>query len=143
VRPALRADLANRTGVDLVNVTDAMLDSFFTNRGLRVQWLYNYQPLDVTPGVATDYPDTLEMIMYPAGTFVMLTNDVIRLDAVYDSTGLSTNTYTALFAEEGIALANVCHDPRRISIDFAVTGLTADAVINRDFGESTVAYTAP
>lgn len=143
VRPALRADLANRTGVDLVNVTDAMLDTYFSNRGIRVQWLYNYQALDVTPGVATDYPETLEMIMYPAGTFVMLTDDVIRLDAVYDSTGLSTNTYTALFAEEGVALANVCHDPRRISIAFAVTGLTAAAVINRDFGESTVAYTAP
>ena len=140
VRPALRADLANRTGVDLVNVTDAMLDSFFTNRGLRVQWLYNYQSLSTTPGVATDYPDTLEMIMYPAGTFVMLTDDVIRLDAVYDSTGLSTNTYTALFAEEGVALANVCHDPRRLSIAFSVTGLTAAAIINQDFGEAPPAY---
>jgi hypothetical protein len=140
VRPALRADLANRTGVDLINVTDAMLDSFFSNRGLRVQWLYNYQPLSVTPGVATDYPDTLEMIMYPAGTFVMLTDDVIRLDAVYDSTGLSTNTYTALFAEEGIALANVCHDPRRLSITFSVTGLTAAALINQDFGAAPPEY---
>lgn len=140
VRPALRADLANRTGVDMVNITDGMLDSYFTNRGLRVQWLYNYQALDVTPGVATDYPDTLEMIMYPAGTFVMLTDDVIRLDAVYDSVGLSTNTYTAIFVEEGIALANVCHDPRRLSIDFAVTGLTAAALINQDFGEAPPAY---
>lgn len=141
VRPALRADLANRTGVELTNVTDAMLDAHFAARGLRVQWLYNYQPLDVTTsGVATDYPDTLETIMYPAGTFVMLTDDVIRLDAVYDSTGLSTNTYTALFAEEGVALANVCHDARRISFDFAVTGLTAAAIINQDFGEAPPAY---
>ncbi len=141
VRPALRADLANRTGVDMTNVTDGMLDAHFTNRGMRVQWLYNYQPLDVdTNGVATDYPDTLEMIMYPAGTFVMLTDDVIRLDAVYDSVGLSTNTYTAIFAEEGVALANVCHDPRRLSIDFAVTGLTAAAIINQDFGEAPPEY---
>jgi hypothetical protein len=144
VRPALRADLANRTGVDLVNVSDSTLDSYFANRGLRVQWLYNYQPLDVdTNGIATDYPDTLETIMYPAGTFVMLTDDVIRLDAVYDSTGLETNTYTALFAEEGVALANVCHDPRRLSIDFAVTGLTAAALINQDFGEEPPAVEAP
>lgn len=136
VRPALRADLANRTGVELTNVTDAMLDSHFSNRGIRVQWLYNYQPLALTAGIATDYPDTLETIMYPAGTFVMLTDDVIRLDAVYDSVGLSTNTYTAIFAEEGVALANVCHDPRRLSIDLAVTGLTAAALINQDFGEA-------
>lgn len=144
VRPALRADLANRTGVDLTNVTDAMLDAHFTNRGMRVQWLYNYQSIAVTGDtVATDYPDTLEAIMYPAGTFVMLTDDVIRLDAVYDSVGLSTNTYTAIFVEEGVALANVCHDPRRISIAFDVTGLTAAAIINRDFGVAGVAYTAP
>lgn len=140
VRPALRADLANRTGVELTNVTDAMLDSHFTNRGIRVQWLYNYQPLSVVPGIATDYPDTLETIMYPAGTFVMLTTDVIRLDAIYDSVGLSTNTYTAIFVEEGIALANVCHDPRRLSFEFDVTGLTAAAIINQDFGEAPPAY---
>lgn len=141
VRPALRADLANRTGVELTNVTDAMLDAHFTNRGMRVQWLYNYQSIAVTGDtVATDYPDTLEAIMYPAGTFVMLTTDVIRLDAVYDSVGLSTNTYTAIFVEEGVALANVCHDPRRISIDFSVTGLTAAAIINQDFGEAPPAY---
>lgn len=144
VRPALRADLANRTGVELTNVTDQMLDSHFASRGIRVQWLYNYQSLDVdTAGVAVDYPDTLETIMYPAGTFVMLTDDVIRLDAVYDSVGLSTNTYTAVFAEEGVALANVCHDPRRISFDFAVTGLTASAIINQDFGEPAPAYVEP
>lgn len=137
VRPALRADLSNRTGVDLVNVTNEMLDSFFTNRGIRVQWLYNYQPLDVdTNGVATDYPTTLETIMYPAGTFVKLTNDVIRLDAVYDSVGLSTNTYTAMFAEEGVALANVCNEPRRISIDLCVSGRTGAADISACFGQA-------
>lgn len=137
VRPALRADLANRTGVELTNVTDQMLDAHFASRGIRVQWLYNYQPLDVTTaGIAVDYPDTIETIMYPAGTFVQLTDDVIRLDAVYDSTGLSTNTYTALFAEEGVALANVCHTPRRLSLDFSVSGLTAAANINQDFGEA-------
>lgn len=141
VRAALRADLANRTGVDLTNVTDAMLDAHFAARGIRVQWLYNYQPLDVTTaGIAVDYPDTIETIMYPAGTFVMLTDDVIRLDAVYDSTGLSTNTYTALFAEEGVALANVCNTPRRLSLGFEVTGLTADAIINQDFGAAPPAY---
>jgi hypothetical protein len=137
VRPALRADLSNRTGVDLTNVTDGMLDAHFANRGLRVQWLYNYQQLDVdTAGIATDYPTTLETIMYPAGTFVMLTDDVIRLDAVYDSVGLSTNTYTAMFAEEGIALANVCHDPRRISFDLCVSGNTAAAIIEQCFGQA-------
>jgi len=147
VRAALRADLANRTGVELTNVTDQMLDQHFAVRGLRVQFLYNYQPLTVRTGAgtegdpyvsvpATDYPDTIQTIMYPAGTFVKLSTDVINLDAVYDSTGLSTNTYTALFAEEGIALANTCFEARRISIPFSVSGLTGAANINQDFGQA-------
>jgi hypothetical protein len=141
-RAAIRADLSNRTGVELTNVTDQMIDAHFATRGLRVQFIYNYQELDVTTaGVATDYPDTVETIMYPAGTFVNLTKDVISLEAIYDSTGLETNTYTAMFAEEGMALANVCHDPRRLSIPFQVTGLTAAAIINQDLGEAPPAYT--
>lgn len=144
VRPALRADLANRNGVELTNVTDQMIDAHFTNRQIRVQWLYNYQPLDVeTDGIATRYPSTLETIMYPAGTFVKLGLDVITLDAVYDSTGLETNTYTAMFAEEGVALANVCHEPRRLSIPFSVTGLTAAPIINQNWGEEPPIYVEP
>lgn len=138
VRAAIRADYANRTGVDLVNVTDAMIDSYFATRGLSVQFVYNYQELTIAaePGVATDYPNTIDVLMYPSGTFVKLTKDVIRLDAVYDSVGLGTNTYTALFAEEGVALANICHTPRRLTIPFNVSGLTAAAFINQDFGEA-------
>lgn len=139
MRAAIRADLANRTGVEMTNVTDQMIDAHFGTRGLRVQFIYNYQELDVdTNGIATDYPTTVEMIMYPAGTFVMLTNDVIRLDAIYDSVGLETNTYTAMFAEEGIALANVCNEPRRLSIDFCVSGRTGAADISQCFGQAAV-----
>jgi hypothetical protein len=136
VRAAIRADFSNRTGVELTNVTDQMIDAHFATRGLRVQFVYNFQPLTIAaePGVATDYPTTIDVLMYPAGTFVKLTKDVIRLDAVYDSVGLGTNTYTALFAEEGVALANICHTPRRLTIPFNVSGLTAAAFINQHFG---------
>jgi hypothetical protein len=136
VRAAIRADFANRTGVELTNVTDQMIDAHFATRGLRVQFVYNFQELVIAaePAVATDYPTSIDVLMYPAGTFVKLTKDVIRLDAVYDSVGLGTNTYTALFAEEGVALANICHTPRRLTIPFNVSGLTAAAFINQHFG---------
>ena len=49
---------------------------------------------------------------------------------------------TAMFAEEGTALANVCHTPRRLSIPFDVTGLTAAAIINQDLGSAPPAYPA-
>lgn len=133
IRPALRADLANRTGVELTNVTDAQLNAHFTNRGLRVQFVYNYQPLTLTSNVAADYPSTLEALIYPAGTFTKLTDDVISLSTVYDSTNLKVNAYTALFFEEGVALANTCWAPRRISLPLSVSGLTAAANINQDW----------
>lgn len=133
VRPVLRADLANRTGVDLTNVTDSTLDAHFATRGLRVQFIYNYQPLTLTGGIAQDYPSTLEALIYPAGTFTKLTDDVISLSTVYDSTNLKQNAYTALFFEEGVALANTCWTPRRISLPLALSGLTAAANINQDW----------
>lgn len=133
IRPALRADLANRTGVDLTNVSDSTLDAHFATRGLRVQFVYNYQPLTITSGVAQDYPATIEALVYPAGTFTKLTDDVISLSTVYDSTNLKKNAYTALFFEEGVALANTCWTPRRISLPLSVSGLTAAANINQDW----------
>lgn len=147
MRAAIRADLANRTGVDSTNVTDQQIAAHFSNRKLRVQFLYNYQPLTVLSGEdqvpATNFPTNIEALIYPAGTFVKGTTDVITLDAVYDSTGLETNTYTALFAEEGVLLANVRHTPRRITLPLSVSGLTAAANINQDWGSAGPLNTVP
>ena len=48
--------------------------------------------------------------MYPAGTWVKGTADVINLNAVYDAAELATNIYTALFFEQGILTAQLCYD---------------------------------
>ena len=45
VREAIRADLAMRNGVDLLAVSDAEIESFFTARKVHVQWVYNWQQL--------------------------------------------------------------------------------------------------
>lgn len=137
VKAAVRADLSIRTGVDLLNVTDQMIEQWFATRGVRPQFVYGWQPIVPTSagaGVAIDYPATLEVLLYPAGTFVQGTKDVITLNGVYDSAGLSVNEYTGLFTEEGISLMNMCYTPKRISIPVDVTGLTAAAFINQDYG---------
>jgi hypothetical protein len=124
----IRADLARRTGVDLINVTDADIDRYFANRHLRPQYLANYQPLTVTSG-AIVVPASVETIVFPAGTWVKGTTDVISLDAVYDSTTLLTNTFTALFAEEGVLAVNTCWDSVKATISTTPTGTTAAANI--------------
>lgn len=139
VKGAIRADLSIRTGVDLLEVTDEQIVRYFSLRGVSPQFVWGWQDLTVVTGgttqvPATSYPATLQILLYPAGTFVAGTKDVITLNGVYDSVGLSTNVFTGLFTEEGISLMNMCRSPRRIQIAVPVTGLTADARINQAFG---------
>lgn len=129
VQSVIRADLANRTGVDnALAITDQQIDSYFAARGLKVQWLRGYQNLDVTTaGIATAYPATVEAIVYPAGTYVRGTSDVISLDTIYDSTNLKKNDYVHLFVEQGTVVTNPCGEGRRITIPLAANGRTAAA----------------
>lgn len=136
LRAAIRADLAFRNGRDSETVSDEEIQSHFANRGVRVQWVYDWQPLlypdldpgaPVVPGCAIDYPDTVELLVYPAGSFVKGTSDVISLDAVYDTAGLQQNMYTAVFAEEGILVAQTCFSGCRLTVPVCISGRTGAA----------------
>src|SRR5690606_10141852 len=67
LRSAIRADLANRNGVDMLAVTNQQIDAHFAARGVRVQWVYGYQSL--TAG-DVGYPATAELMIYPGGSYV-------------------------------------------------------------------------
>jgi hypothetical protein len=121
VRGVIRADLSRRLGVDLIDVPDSRINAWFTQRGINPQFVYDWQDLDPT---ATEYPDTLDFLMYPAGSFVKGTEDVISLDTLYDSTMLGENNYTALFFEEGWLVAPRCGESRLITIPLCPNGST-------------------
>lgn len=104
VRVVLRDDLAARNGVGLDRVTDAVLDGHFADRGVRVQWVRGWQALTIPATGVVDFPDAVNAIMYPAGTFARGRADVISLDAVYDTTDLTTNEFTAAFFEEAMLI---------------------------------------
>lgn len=130
VKGVIKADLANRTGVDLLNVSDEQITAWFTARNLRVQWLAYWQNVDVTTaGIATKYPVTVDAYMYPAGTFVRGVTDVLTLDTVYDSVNLKKNDYVHLFTEQGIVVTNPCNTGRAIRIPLVANGKTAAASI--------------
>lgn len=129
----IRADLANRNGVDFLSVTDAQIQGYFTARRARVQWLYGYQPLvKDASGITTTYPDTVEMLIYPAGTYVKGVAPVLTLDTVYDSVNLKKNKYVHLFTEQGIAVTNPCNEGRRVSLPLVANGRTAANDITGD-----------
>ncbi len=90
---SFRQDFSRRTGFDGVGLTDAQINSWFTMRGARVQWVYDWQdafsgvatgpgadtPITTLPALVT--PKQVQFLAYPAGTWVLARLDVIRLEA--------------------------------------------------------------
>lgn len=123
VKAAIRADLALRTGVDMLAVSDAQIQAHFATRNLAVQWLYNWQA-NTEEGA---FPATFDALMYPAGTYVKGTKNVINLDAVYDAASLSVNMRTGLFFEEGILVLGRCQPSAKVTITVCSAGRTGAA----------------
>lgn len=132
-RGVIRADLSKRTGVDLLDVTDETIRRYFADRHANVQFVYDFQDAAVDGGTglggssaATAWPATAKFLVYPAGTWVAATKDVITLDAgIYDSTNITTNKYTALFTEQGQAMLKRCTDSRLVTVPLCASGETS------------------
>lgn len=129
LKGAIRADLAARNGVELLGVTDEQINAYFAVRGVRVQFVYGWQELADIPTTPTGtyrigWPATVQLMVYPAGTFVAGATDVINLSAVYDAAELSVNRYTGLFFEEGSLLANTCYNSNLIQVPVCAGGVT-------------------
>jgi hypothetical protein len=133
---AIRADLANRAGVAERSITRAQVMQHFTDRDLAPQFVYGLQDLGPT---AVAYPTTMELLVYPAGTFVKGTQDVISLDTVYDNPSLTENMYTAAFVEDGVLVAKMCPGGRHLTVPNLPTGQMGALNLNDPWGTAQVA----
>ena len=124
VKGAIKNDLALRTGRDTAEVTDADVQAVFARFGLNAQFVYDWQPLAAN---AVAYPTTYQALIYPAGTFVKGVSDVINLSAVYDAASLAVNTYTGLFFEEGVLVAQMCYKAALVTLPICNAGRTGTA----------------
>lgn len=126
----IRAALARRAGVALINVTNAEILAAFTTRGAVPRFVYDWQ--DAYSGLAggpgaqaaiTTWPANVQFLVYPAGTWVKPVRDVVNLDTVYDNALLTQNQYTALFAEDGFAVLKMCADSRLYQVGIDTSGV--------------------
>lgn len=141
VKNVIRVDIANRAGVENIKaITDAHIDAEFTARKIKVQWITADQNLviDGVKGIALKYPDVVDIILYPAGTYVAGVAPVISLDTIYDSTNLKKNDYVELFVEQGVLVTNPCGDGVRISLPLYANGRRAIDNIANNFGTAAV-----
>lgn len=128
VRGAIRADLSRRNGyTNPLDVSDAQISAWFTLRGIRPQFVYNWQDLNPAAGTVA-YPGTVKFLLYPAGTWINGVSDIITIDTLYDSLLLGTNDYTALFTEEGTVVVKMGHESRVVTVPVCPDGSTGAQV---------------
>lgn len=127
VRGAIRSDLARSTGQNRFDVTDAQIAAWFAARGASPQFVYNWNDLPTATPI-TEWPDTVKFLLYPAGTWVEGTSDVISLDTVYDSQLLGQNDYIALFTEQGSVVIPRGYDSKVVTVPICTTGAASGGV---------------
>lgn len=122
-KPLIRSDLARRLGVDLLSVTDARVSSWFADRDVNVQYVVDWQDIATTAAASfTAPPTSVKFLLYPAGAFVKGVTDSIMLENIYDSVGLRTNDFTALFTEDPYLVLKRLHDTRVVTVAVEATG---------------------
>lgn len=139
IRAMMRQDFSRRPGFDGVGLTDAGIQSWFSMRGARVQFVYDWQdsfsgvatgpgadtPITTLPALVT--PKQVQFLAYPAGTWVLARLDVIRLENVYDSVNLPQNLVTQLFMEDGFKPMRMCPLSRVYTVNICPSGLVGAA----------------
>ena len=132
----MRADWIRRNGPMDPDLLDAKIASMFATRGVRAQYVYDWQ--DAFSGLTTTGPGAaspllalpssptvnLSFLAFPAGTWMLAQQDVIRLDSVYDSTLLATNKVTQLFVEDGYLPMRMCPLSRVYTVNICPNGST-------------------
>jgi hypothetical protein len=142
VPAVIRSELSRRNGVELMSVTDQQIRAWFVQRQINPQFVRDYQPINAGAattaggtGTWTRFPDKVEFMLYPAGSFVRLATDVIDLDTVYDTDDLTQNQFMAAFFEEGFGIANTGGSGVKMTVGLNnVNGVTGGAFIGGGSG---------
>jgi hypothetical protein len=135
LKAQMRADWIRRNGPMDPCLTDDMIECLLRTRNARAQWVYDWQDSFTSTGVSGGpfpgsdtpicaLPVSLSFLAYPAGTWVVARQDVIRLDTIYDSVNLATNKVTQLFLEDGFRAMRFCPISRVYTVAICPSGST-------------------
>jgi hypothetical protein len=127
VLAVMRADLAWRNNVERESIPDSVIRGYFTDRGVRVQFVSDWQVRGAgLPGTSATtlvkFPATADMIVFAPGTFLHGQGMSLDLGVVRDSVLNAENDFTAAWAEETHMIAKVGHEARKYTITFGVNG---------------------
>lgn len=121
----LRADLALREGLDVLAVSDAQISGWLAARNIALQFVGDWQTRDTDlPGdlATVVWPDTVDILLYPAGTWFRSMSNVIELGVMYPKEQLQVNRYTRFFTEDAIAVGKRCNNSILVTVPLCVSG---------------------
>ncbi|CAA0134559.1 Uncharacterised protein [Mycolicibacterium vanbaalenii] len=124
-RDVLRSDLASRDGLDVLNVTDADVDRWLADRGIYLQYEGRWQSLTTgQPGHEDTswWPDHVDVVLYPAGTFWRALNNVITLGVQMPFDLVRQNRQLEGFVEDEFQVGKRCDPSHLIRIPLCVNG---------------------
>jgi hypothetical protein len=118
-------DMARRSGLALNDTaTDQKVAAHFAAYNFSVEYLSDYQQVYGGATPTADWPETIEGMMYPVGTWLTSVKPVVNLSTIYDAASLSENEYTGVFFEQGIMTLRRGYRSHRISVPVCVAGRT-------------------
>jgi hypothetical protein len=128
VRDMIRGDLARRGGdAAYLTMTDAQINALFNIRRTRVQWVGDWQVrASGYPGFSsalTNWPASVQFMIYAAGTFVRGNGMSLDLGIVRDSVLNAENDHTAAWSEECHLIARFGHESRLYTSPICAGGL--------------------
>jgi hypothetical protein len=131
---AIRFDLSLRNGVNYFQVSDQEIRGWFTLRGVRPQFVQDWQPLQLSggDGFREAYPTTLNFLLYAAGTFVLGRGGSIDLGVVRDSTLNAQNDHIAMWSEEFDLVAKRGHESRNVAVTLPAEALYGGDALVRE-----------
>ncbi|OMC08548.1 major capsid protein [Mycolicibacterium fortuitum] len=124
-REVLRADLALREGKDTLAVSNAEIDSWLAVRDIYLQYVVDWQTRGAgQPGnmATVQYPATVDVLLFPAGTWFRTLNNIITLGVQYPLQQLVLNQYTHVFTEDSFQVGKRCDQSIIVRLPLCVSG---------------------
>lgn len=125
LREVLRADLALRDGRDNLAVSNGEIDGWFSARNISLQFIDDWQSRGVgQPGhlQTVQFPGTVNVLLYPAGTWFRAMSPVITLGTMYPLEQVVLNRFTRYFTEDAILVGKRCNDSINVSVPICASG---------------------
>lgn len=105
-----------------LRVSNNDVDQAFLAWNCRLQWVYDWQDMPSTEYAPRyddvyvnhimprgGWPNSVDLVLYASGSWVLAEQNIIRLEATYDSNRLRNNKFTSVYMEDAWMLLNRCN----------------------------------